>query len=169
MFNKIYENHKKIVWVIFLSSLFACISVLYILFYCSDILQKDINEYMKGSVSNIITFMSICFGFYLTSLSILFSSKYLKKLYTEDHNKPTQRKIHTLKEYFQLAVYCALLTVIVSFIVLLILVFQNKWLSIFAFSLLMSIFVENFLFLFLLLKIFLNALVIQAMPEIQEK
>ncbi|EAH5167594.1 hypothetical protein D8I16_08230, partial [Campylobacter jejuni] len=107
-------------------------------------------------------FVSICFGFYLTTLSILFSSRYIKLLNNEDSKKKTQRQIHTLKEYFRLAIYCALITIVFCFLILITLKLENKNITFILFSFFLGFFAENFIFIFLLLKVFLNALVIQA-------
>ena len=117
-------------------------------------------------VTNIVTFISICFGFYLTSLSILFSSDYIKSLNAEDAQKPTQRQIHTLQKYFKLAIYCSLQTIIAALSVLLLaFLFPNKHIIIISTSFLISIFMKNFIFIHLLLKVFMNAFIVQARPN----
>lgn len=159
MFDKIYPHHKKMIYLVFAIVFITCLCILLCLAEFDRI--KDFVGFTKLFISNIVTFISISFAFYLTNLTILFSSKYIKDFRQEDNIKPNQRKIHTLKTYFTLAIYCALLTIIASFAVLFIAVFGGKYLLIFAFSILMAIFIENFIFIFLLLKIFMNALIIQ--------
>lgn len=170
MLDKIYNNkknnHKTIIIFSFIISFLICFIVLYLILHIKSIDKKEIEEFIKSFISNLITFISICFGFYLTSLSILFSSNYIKTLYIEDPKKPTQRKIHTVKEYFKLAIYCSLFTIGISFIVLLLwFIFQNEYILIFSFSILIGIFIENFLFIYLLLKIFMDAFITQAKPD----
>lgn len=168
MFDMIYNDnknrHKTIIILTFFSAFLICI----VLSYCFiwHIPHKEINEFIKSFTSSVITFMSICFGFYLTSLSILFSSQYIKTLNVEDAQKPTQRKIHTIREYFKLAIYCSLLTIVLALMVLsMSFVLQNKYILITSFSIFIAVFIENFVFIYLLLKIFMNALIIQAIPK----
>ena len=53
---------------------------------------------------NMVTFFSVVFGFYMTSLAILYSTQYAKKLHKEiDPKNSNQRKIHTLKNYFYIS------------------------------------------------------------------
>lgn len=165
MFNGIYREHKVLVVSIFFISFILCCVGMFLLFYFDALKLQSLIEFMKSFVSNIITFISIAFGFYLTSISILFSSKYIKTLNEEDKKQPVQRQIHTLKAYFTLSVYSALLTISLSLIVLFGNVFENKYISIISFSLLISFFIENFIFIYLLLKVFMNALIIQARPN----
>lgn len=74
---------------------FTAIGIFGILFFIDISITESLMQ-------NFITFLSITFGFYMTSLSVLYNSKYIKKLYEEiDPKKPTQRKIHTLKNYFR--------------------------------------------------------------------
>ncbi|WP_219349826.1 hypothetical protein [Helicobacter sp. 13S00482-2] len=54
-------------------------------------------------------------GFYMTSLSVLYGSKYVKSLYNEiDPKKQTQPKIHTLKAYFINSAHWALMCIVLS-------------------------------------------------------
>lgn len=168
MLNQIYNDdknrHKTLIVLLFCAVLCTCY-IVFSLFYNNQYI-KDINEFVKNFITNAITFVSICFGFYLTSLSILFSSKYIKTLNTEDTQKPTQRKIHTIREYFKLAIYCSLLTIITALLALSsFFLFSNKQIAIVIFSFFISFFVVNFLFIYFLLKLFMNALVIQARPD----
>lgn len=168
MLNQIYNDgknrHKTLIISLFFIVFFVCIVIFY--YFFSNQYIKEINEFIKNFITNIITFISICFGFYLTSLSILFSSKYVKTLNSEDTQKPTQRRIHTIREYFKLAIYCSLITIVAALLVLLLsFLFPNKYTITVLFSVFMSFFVENFIFIYLLLKIFMNALVIQARPD----
>ena len=68
-------------------------------------------------VSNLITFFSIIFGFYLTALSILFSSNFIKRLGNEEDPKITkQTKLQTLIAYFQWSVFTSILSIIILLI-----------------------------------------------------
>lgn len=170
MLNTIYNGrknkHKTIIISIFIGVFFICLILSYYALNSQHISHNKIIKFIEHFTSSIITFISICFGFYLTSLSILFSSKYIKTLNVEDVQKPTQRKIHTIKEYFKLAIYCSLLTIILSLLVLLLFsIFQNKYILSITFSVFIAIFIENFIIIYWLLKIFMNAIVIQARPD----
>ena len=173
MLDKIYASDRKVIVLLSTVSLVISLIVCYVLVYVSDVSQERILELMKHFTSNVITFVSISFGFYLTSLSMLFSSQYIKELNVRDKYKDGQLVIQTIKEYFRLAIYCALLTIIVAFsvyfIVSLFNFFSTKILFIVLFSVLISIFLENFLFVFFLLKTLLKALMIEAAPENMEE
>ncbi len=135
------------------------IVVFFIFFYCFEI---NITESL---MQNFITFLSITFGFYMTSLSVLYSSKYIKRLYDEvDELKKTQTKIHTLKAYFKNSAYWSILSIIVLFIYSLFSKVNGNILETNSFfeSLIISILSINFLFLILLLKVFLNGLLEEA-------
>lgn len=165
MVSRIYDIHKKLILLVFIISFIVCLFGMLYLILWNYVEYEKLIEFIKNFITNIITFVSISFGFYLTSFSILFSSQYIKTLNKEDTLKPTQRKIHTLKEYFKLAIYTSLLTISASFIVLFVIIFQNEYFLIFMFSFLVAFLAENFIFIYLLLKIFTNALIIQARPK----
>ncbi|MFC3867559.1 hypothetical protein [Helicobacter equorum] len=159
----IYKEDKTLVIVVFV--IFFIISLGFSYFLLCFLNLKDFSEFIKNFTTNVITFISIAFGFYLTSLSIIFSSKYIGMLNITDERKPDQKQIHTLREYFKLAIYCALTTIIASFIALVCIFFSEKNTIAIVFALLAAIFAENFIFIYLLLKIFMNALIIQARKD----
>lgn len=160
----IYDHHKRNIILVFIIVFVGCLLIQY-LFLSEKTINKEFIEFVKNFSTNIITFISIAFGFYLTSLSVLFSSKYIKILNIEDKIKPIQRQIHTVKAYFQSAVYWALITIFISFLTLISLFLNEKNTLIIMLSCLMATFIENFVFIYLLLKIFMNALVIQARKD----
>src|SRR3989339_683078 len=115
----------------------------------------------ESLMQNFITFLSITFGFYMTSLSVLYNSKYIKKLYDEiDPRKPTQRKIHTLKNYFKNSAYWSLFSIGLLMSYSLITKVENSTLVLNAFleSILVAVVFVNFVFMFLLFKVFINGL-----------
>lgn len=64
--------------------------------------------------TNLITFFSIVFGFYLTALSILYGSNFTKRLgEEEDPLKSTQTKLHTLIAYFQVSSFTSISSIVV--------------------------------------------------------
>ena len=74
-------------------------------------------EITESLMQNFITFLSITFGFYMTSLSVLYSSKFIKKLHSEVDNKiKTQTKLHTLTAYFRNSAIWSIISIIVLFI-----------------------------------------------------
>lgn len=116
----------------------------------------------ESLMQNFITFLSITFGFYMTSLSVLYNSKYIKKLHDEiDPQKPTQRKIHTLKNYFKNSAYWSLFSIGLLMSYSLITKVENSTLVLNAFleSLLVAVVFVNFVFMFLLFRVFINGLV----------
>lgn len=143
-----YSEHVKSLFIITIGIFTACFFI-----------DVSISESL---MQNFITFLSITFGFYMTSLSVLYNSKYIKKLYDEiDPKKPTQRKIHTLKNYFKNSAYWSLFSIGLLMTYSLIARMENNALSlnIFFESLLVSIIFVNFIFLFLLFKVFINGLI----------
>lgn len=119
----------------------------------------------ESLMQNFITLLSITFGFYMTSLSVLYNSKYVKKLYDEiDPKKPTQRKIHTLKSYFKASAYWSLFSIGLLMLYSLTTKVESNILvlSIFFESLLVFIVFVNFVFMFLLFNVFINGLVEEA-------
>lgn len=112
--------------------------------------------------------MSITFGFYLASLSILFSSKYLGTLYDIDPLIPTQRKIHTLKHYITDAICIALATIIICFMSLIAPIIDNIYFYLAIFALLITLFIINFVFIYFIFKVFINALITQSSEKFKE-
>lgn len=146
-----YSKHIKYL-------VFIAISIFGILF----LIDISISESL---IQNFITFLSITFGFYMTSLSILYNSKYIKRLYEEiDPKKPTQRKIHTLKSYFKYSAYWSLFSIGALMIYSLLTKVQSNILVLNSFyeSILVSVVFVNFIFIFLLFKVFVNGLIEEA-------
>lgn len=159
MLNKIYPEHRKLFVIFFVVAiLFLGVTIFF------DFLPQNLDSFVSSFASNVITFMSICFGFYFTSMSILFSSKYITHLNEVDEKKPDQRKIHTFRAYFQIVIYLASIAIIMAF-VLLTLTGRNPVFVKIIFSLLCCLLALNLSFAFLILKVFLNALIVQARPK----
>lgn len=72
---------------------------------------------------NLITFFSIVFGFYMTSIAIIFNSSYAKHLYSKINDKGDKREIHILKDYFLVSGYWSLLSIN---LILLFMIFGEK-------------------------------------------
>lgn len=158
MLNRIYSEHKI--------ALFYSISILalfFVIVFYFDFLPKEekLQNFSSSFTSNTITFTSIYFGFYFTSMSILFSSKYISHLNDVDEKKPEQLKVHTFRAYFLLSIYFITATIATAFLLI---VFGEVNLILFKiiFSILSYLIVLNLCLSFLLLKVFLNALIIQA-------
>jgi len=157
-----YRYHKiSIITIFSLSFISIFISLI---FFDMGKIENFINTFS----TNLITFMSITFGFYLTSLSILFSSKYLGTLYDIDPIKPIQRRIHTLKYYIKNAIYSALITIIACFLALVAPIINNVYFYKIIFSLLIGLFIINFMFIYFILKVFINALIVQSLHKFKE-
>lgn len=59
-------------------------------------------EMPESTTGHFVTFFSIVFGFYLTTLSIFYGSSFTRRLYNEeDPLIKTQTKLHTLNKYFK--------------------------------------------------------------------
>ena len=102
-----YKKHKII----------SCFLAVF-LFVLSFFLQVRLNE---SVISSLITVFSIVFGFYMTSISVLYGTGYIKKLYKKtDPQKKEQTELHTLQEYFSKSCHWSLLSIFVLLIFLLI-------------------------------------------------
>ena len=83
-----------------------------LLFY---FLKLDYNDVFY---SNVITYLSISFGFIITSLSILYNSEYIKKLYkNKDYESNTLTVLHRLGRYYKINIYYSIF-LILHFIIL---------------------------------------------------
>lgn len=146
--------HKRhILYLIFFTLLFLLVSY-FIDFSISESLMQ-----------NFVTFLSITFGFYMTSISVLYNSKYLKKLHDEiDAEKPTQRKIHTLQIYFTNSALWSLFSIGTLMLYSLTVKVDKGILSINPFfeDLLLLIVMVNFILMVLLFKIFMNGFIEEA-------
>ena len=138
-----YQKHK-----VYISLLFIIVFSLIRIF--------PIIQLKEETIHSIITFLSITFGFYMTSLSVLYRSNYSKELFKKiDLKKKTQRKAHTLIAYFKSASYCSLISILVFLLSMSIelngnSVLKNIWVK----SALFSLLSINVMFIFLLFKIF---------------
>lgn len=146
-----YKRH--ILYLIFFTLLFLLVSY-FIDFSISESLMQ-----------NFVTFLSITFGFYMTSISVLYNSKYLKKLHDEiDAEKPIQRKIHTLQIYFTNSALWSLFSIGTLIFYSLTVKVDKGILSINPFfeDLLLLIVMVNFILMVLLFKIFMNGFIEEA-------
>ena len=154
-----YNTHK---FYIFFNFCITFLLVLSINFF-RDFLNIQI-QIEKSTVQSIITFLSIIFGFYMTSLSVLYRSNYSKDLFKQiDSSLKNQRKIHTLIAYFKNASYCLLLSILIFLLVKIIkynesILLENIWMQ----SLVLSLLSINILFIFLLFKVFIKGFIIES-------
>lgn len=66
-----------------------------------------------GLVNNIITFLSIVFGFYITSLSIFVTSRYVSSLYgLIDRQDKAKTLLHTLLDNYKFGLALTLMSII---------------------------------------------------------
>ena len=83
-------NRKFILKSVFFVATFAIIAFLQMVLLKGVKVTSDV-------ITNIITFLSILFGFYITSLAIFVTSRYVSDLYKiTDLNNPTTTLLHTL-------------------------------------------------------------------------
>ena len=158
-----YKKSKWEVAIFFAIVFFSIFIIFSYLIYHHLLDYKNMFNLVKDTISNANTFMSICFGFYLTNLSVLFSSSYIKELNKNIDISGTQKQIYTVKNYFRNAIYCALLTILVGFIVLFLQsVIGNIYVNIITFSFFCALFMLNFYFIYQILKLFMNALIIES-------
>lgn len=69
-------------------------------------------------ISSIITFLSIIFGFYITSLSIFATSRYVSSLYkVDDSNNKNNTLLHTLFSNYKFGLITTLVSIVYFIIV----------------------------------------------------
>ena len=91
--------HKCIAFALFAAVSFAC-----------GLLGVRIAEQTS---EQLVTFFSITFGFYVTCIAILHGTAYMEKLYREiDPNNQSNRKIHTLRDYFLTSLRTSIITIV---------------------------------------------------------
>lgn len=85
-----------------------------ILFFAVLWCTYQFDLYITDVIShNLTTFFSVVFGFYVTAMAIIYNSKFLQTLHEEDIHAPKkQKKIHTLREYFQWSGYWAIFSIL---------------------------------------------------------
>lgn len=75
-------------------------------------------DYNDSFYTNVITYLSVSFGFVITSLSILYNSAYIKELYkNKDYESGTLTVLHRLGRYYKINIYCSIF-LIMYFVVL---------------------------------------------------
>lgn len=92
------KNHRIISWLIVI-----CV---FLIAFFSKARMTDTTAQI------LVTFLSVVFGFYTTSIAILFKSAYVEKLYSRIDEKRQQRQIYILKRYLLLSGYCSIASVI---------------------------------------------------------
>lgn len=70
-------------------------------------------NYSDSFYTNIITFLSISFGFIITSLSILYNSTFIKNLYKyNDFESNTLTVLHRLGRYYKINIYLSIILIL---------------------------------------------------------
>jgi len=94
--------HKNIAYLIFIIN-----SAIFFL------LDVNITSAMS---QNLVTFFSIVFGFYITSVAVIYSSEYTKSLYRSIDETGTKRDIHILKSYLLNSGYISIASILLIII-----------------------------------------------------
>jgi len=164
------RNHK-----IYLVTLFVVAEIFFFRF------EIRLYDY---TTQNLITFFSIAFGCYITSISVMYNARVTQMLYlTIDKDNPTRTLLHTVKNYFYYSSIYSIFSIlsIIAYSIYStkdekgLLTFTTKSINVdilgemHTFSinnmlsnLVLSISVVNILLLFLLMKVFLSGLLYQA-------
>lgn len=83
------------------------VAIVCFVFFASCLLEAR----MYNSVTNnLITFLSIMVGFYMTSISMLFGSSLMRRLYKETYMN--NKKIYILRSYILSNIKCAIISII---------------------------------------------------------
>jgi len=157
-----------------------------VLFFLSIIVFYTLNVSLsEATIQCLVTFFSIVFGFYITSIAILYNASYSKSLYNDrKYDKDGKTGLHILKSYFVTCGYWAVFSIIVTISYLL---FSNVNqegkifihldhldipytsisidLSLLAASGVIAISIVNVFFMFLLLKAILNGMIAEAQND----
>ena len=64
------------------------------------------------TAQSLVTFFSVVFGFYMTSIAILYNADYTKDLHKKIDEKTQKRGTHTLKSYLTASGYCSILSIL---------------------------------------------------------
>lgn len=149
-----YSNHKNITLALF-------VVVFVVSLICDKFFSINIRESL---MQNFITFLSIVLGFYTASISALYGSKYLGKIYdTIDTNNNKNLLIHTLQSYFRVSIYFGLVTLCVLFAISIFSVVENNILVLNSFvrAVMISMICLNVLFMYFITKILITSLLVE--------
>jgi hypothetical protein len=141
---------KHIIWLIIIFlGLFKLSNFLY-----PFIVHQNLLEF----ISNSITFLSIILGFSITSLSILFSSNYVRNLYNEDDfEDKSLTLLHRLANYYKASFYISFFTLM--YLLIIGIIPSIKYLEIIIFPLLgINIYIQ-YLLISLFLRLFVKNVV----------
>lgn len=151
---KIYSRHKKIALALF-------VIVFAISLICNKFFGINIRESL---MQNFITFLSIVLGFYTASISALYGSKYLGKIYdTIDTNNNKNLLIHTLQSYFRVSIYFGLIALCVFFAVSIFSMVENNILLLNSIvkAIIISMICLNVLFMYFITRILITSLLVE--------
>ncbi|BBB20566.1 hypothetical protein HC081234_17430 [Helicobacter cinaedi] len=149
-----YSRHKKIALALF-------VIVFAISLICNKFFGINIRESL---MQNFITFLSIVLGFYTASISALYGSKYLGKIYdTIDTNNNKNLLIHTLQSYFRVSIYFGLITLCVLFAASIFSMVENNILLLNSFvkAIIISMICLNVLFMYFITRILITSLLVE--------
>lgn len=86
------------------------VGALIIISFLQYFFLKNVN-FDLSLIGNIITFLSIVFGFYITSLAIFVTSRYVSDLYKiVDKNNPSLTLLHTLTRNYKFGLMLTLIS-----------------------------------------------------------
>lgn len=97
------KPHHKILCVI----IFAAIAIV------SYGLKAKFTEALS---QNLVTFFSISFGFFMTTLAIVFNSSYVKELYSKIADSGDKREIHIFSAYIKLSAFWSMFSIVLNLI-----------------------------------------------------
>lgn len=116
-------------------------------------------DYNDVFYTNIITYLSISFGFIITSLSILYNSTFIKQLYKNvDSESTTLTVLHRLGRYYKINIYFSII-LILYYLTLNLLISKYLFLKSFEFINLPLLFCNTFITIILMkffIKLFVN-------------
>jgi hypothetical protein len=65
----------------------------------------------EATAQNLVTFFSVVFGFYMTSIAILYNASYTKSLHKQIDEKAQKRGTHILKSYLLISGYWSIFSI----------------------------------------------------------
>lgn len=104
--------------------------ILFLFVWYLDFIFKVSHQIQWDFIANVLTFLSITNGFYITSLAMFAGSDFIKKLYWEQSEDPRYTLLHKLLQVFTFPFYFSISTILYLLFVSLLISSHTSWNSI---------------------------------------
>lgn len=119
-------------------------------------------QFNSSLLSDVVTFLSIIFGFYITSLAIFVTSQYVSDLYkVVDANNQSVTLLHTLTNNYKFGLLLTLFSLVYFIMVQFFIATANNQISLKATSMfpVIALLLLNFIFCFVMLNDLVNIII----------